>query len=199
MFTLLLGVQVWDIVERLPRLEWPLDYYFLLVLQMVTNDTAREGPACFKHDWLIIWKADLQKETLVRAALGRSLPAGWEKCSFLSAQRWWDTSGVQSPAQCCPVKGDMGILEWVQQRWRKVHWDWDMRHLRRGWANWICSAGRREGSLGDHFNVYKHLMGWWKEGGTRVFSVLLRERKKGHGKKWKYGKYRIIQIIFRGF
>lgn len=50
MFALLLGVQVWDIVERLPRLEWPLDYYFLLVLQMVTNDTAREGPACFKHD-----------------------------------------------------------------------------------------------------------------------------------------------------
>lgn len=34
MFALLLRVQVWDIVERLPRLEWPLDYYyFLLVLK----------------------------------------------------------------------------------------------------------------------------------------------------------------------
>lgn len=47
---LLLGVQVWDIVERLPRLEWPLDYYFLLVLQRGTNDTARGDPDCFKHD-----------------------------------------------------------------------------------------------------------------------------------------------------
>lgn len=50
MFVLLLGVQVWDIVERLPRLEWPLDNYFLLVLQMGTNDTARGDPDCFKHD-----------------------------------------------------------------------------------------------------------------------------------------------------
>ena len=47
---MLLGVQIWDIVERLPRLEWPLDYYLLLLFYIGTNDTARGNPDCFKHD-----------------------------------------------------------------------------------------------------------------------------------------------------
>lgn len=46
----LLGVQIWDIVERLLRLEWLLYYCLLLHFYMDTNDTSRGDPYCFKHD-----------------------------------------------------------------------------------------------------------------------------------------------------
>lgn len=48
----MLGVQTWDVVKRLPRLEWPLDYYLPLLFYMGTNDPARGDPDCFKRDYV---------------------------------------------------------------------------------------------------------------------------------------------------
>lgn len=131
---------------------------------------------CQGRSWLLqAWltnhlESRFAEETLVRAELGRSLSAGWERWSFLSAQHWWDTSGVQSPALCSPVKGDMGILEWVQQRWRKVHWDWDIRHSREAeWAGFVQLEEEKA-----HWVIISMCINtwWWcKEGGTRVFPV----------------------------
>lgn len=35
----LLGIHIWDIVEKRPRLIWPFDYYPLLLFRVGTNDT----------------------------------------------------------------------------------------------------------------------------------------------------------------
>lgn len=55
--------------------------------------------------------------------------------------------------------------------------DWSISPTRKSWERWDCLAWRRKGLKG--WNLHKHLKGGCKADGTRLFSVVPRNRAKG--------------------
>lgn len=77
------------------------------------------------------------------AALGRTLPACQGRSSFLSAQHWWDTSGVLGPVLRSPVKERLS--NWSKPSGNPPWWldIWNLWCTKR--LSWDCPGWRTEG------------------------------------------------------
>lgn len=101
------------------------------------------------------------------AALG-----GWERWSFLSAQRWWgptwstvSSSGLCSTQETCTCW--RGASKWSLR-------DRSLSVMRKGWNSWDCSSWRREFTE-DLINVHEYLKRGCEELRGRLFPVMFGE------------------------